>query len=171
MSGKAPLYYWDSCLFLAWLKDETTRKPGEMDGVREFVDKLRKGQISIITSTMTYVEVTTAKLPIGVTTLLEDVFKKRNLQKIAVDIKIAKLARDLRDYYSLRASEHNNKTLSSPDAVHLATAILYKVDEFHTFDEKNRNGTLGLIPLSGDVGGHSLIICKPVAKQPGLNIK
>ena len=24
MTGGSPLYYWDTCLFLAWLKDEPT---------------------------------------------------------------------------------------------------------------------------------------------------
>jgi hypothetical protein len=33
-----PLYYWDTCLFLAWLKDEE-RKSGEMDGVRDIIQK------------------------------------------------------------------------------------------------------------------------------------
>lgn len=29
MAGSEPTYYWDSCLFVAWLKDEE-RKSGEM---------------------------------------------------------------------------------------------------------------------------------------------
>ena len=33
MRGSDPLYYWDTCLFLAWIKDEE-RPTGEMDGVR-----------------------------------------------------------------------------------------------------------------------------------------
>ena len=32
-------------------------------------------------------------------------------------------------------------------------------------------GALGLIPLSGDVGGHKLRICKPVAQHPELDLR
>lgn len=62
-------------------------------------------------------------------------------------------------------------TLTVPDSLHLATAILYRATEFHTFDEndKPKQNALGLLPLSGDVAGHKLKICKPEAKQFGLN--
>lgn len=30
MAGTEPIYYWDSCLFLAWIKDEE-RQTGDMD--------------------------------------------------------------------------------------------------------------------------------------------
>ena len=45
MPGPSTLYYWDTCLFLAWLKDEE-RKVGEMDGVRE---KTTVGRVLLIT--------------------------------------------------------------------------------------------------------------------------
>jgi hypothetical protein len=54
--------------------------------------------------------------------------------------------------------------LKSPDAIHLATAILYRADEFHTFDDQ-------LIGLSGNVGGHRLIVCKPETKSPELDLR
>jgi len=69
------------------------------------------------------------------------------------------IAHDLRNHYAMLGG----KTLSSPDAIHLTTAILYRVDEFHTFDEDGSSGSLGLNPLSGNVGGHRLTICKPEA--------
>jgi transposase-like protein len=53
--------------------------------------------------------------------------------------------------------------LKTPDAIHLASAILHRADEFHTFDET-------LIALSGNVAGHKLTICKPIAKNPELDL-
>jgi hypothetical protein len=44
MPGNSPLYYWDTCLFLAWLKD-VERNLGEMDGVRETIDRCRRREV------------------------------------------------------------------------------------------------------------------------------
>jgi len=162
-------YYWDACLFIAWLKDEK-RPSGEMDGVRDLIAKVKRREVSIMTSALTFVEVTEAKVGAGIINLLDDLFKRPNLGKIILDIRVAKLARDLRDYYSSRPDQYHKKTLSIPDAIHIATAILYKADAFHTFDGDNRSKTLGLLPLGGNVAGHNLIIEKPAAKQPGLDL-
>jgi hypothetical protein len=78
---------------------------------------------------------------------------------------------DPSDVVRWRAAEFDGKTVSVPDAIHLATALIYRADEFHTFDGKNGRNTLGLLPLSGDVGGHKLTICKPVAKSPELDLR
>jgi hypothetical protein len=42
--------------------------------------------------------------------------------------------------------------------------ILFRADEFHTFDD-------ALIALSGNVAGHRLIICKPIARNPELDLQ
>jgi hypothetical protein len=139
MAGANPLYYWDTCLFLAWINDEQ-RKTGLQ-----------------------------SNLPVGIAPLFIDLLKR--LSKVGVDSKIAGLAHDLRNYYSERADQYDGKTLCVPDAIHLATAILYRVDEFHTFDEKGSSRSLGLLPLSGDVGGHRLKICKPEARNPELDLR
>ena len=47
MPGNTPIYYWDSCLFLAWLKDEE-RKLGEMDGVREIIERSKRREVKIL---------------------------------------------------------------------------------------------------------------------------
>ena len=41
--------YWDSCIFLAWLKDEKDRKPGEMAGVREYINKIKRREVHMMT--------------------------------------------------------------------------------------------------------------------------
>jgi PIN domain len=77
-----------------------------------------------------------------------------------MDSKCAGLAHDIRDHYVAAG----NKGIKTPDAIHLATAILYRATEFHTFDER-------LLDLSGNVGGHGLKICKPEAKNPQLDLR
>jgi len=164
MPGNTPVYYWDTCLFLAWLKDEE-RKNGEMDGVREVIERSKRRDAKIVTSTLTSIEVLSSKIPAGMKTLFDGLMKR--ISRLGMDTKVASLAHDLRDYYALLGG----KTLSTPDAIHLATAILYRVDEFHTFDENGKNNSLGLIPLSGNVAGNRLIICKPEAKRPQLDLR
>lgn len=165
MAGNDPVYYWDTCIFLAWLKNETGRKPGEMDGVTDCLEKFKRRELTLVTSVLTITEISIAKIPAGTETLLDEVMQRPNFSRIAIDIRVAKLARDLRNYYLARP-EWGGKTLTVPDALHLATAILYRVKEFHTFDEHGDKNTLGLLPLTGNVAGHNLAICKPpVSRQ------
>jgi predicted nucleic acid-binding protein len=167
MAGGNPTYDWDTCLFLAWLHDEQ-RKSGEMDGVREIIARHKRRDVKLVTSVLTQVEVLQSKIPVGVGTAFTDLLKR--VTRIGIDTKVASMAHDLRDHYASAAARTGSKTLSTPDAIHLATAILYRVDEFHTFDEDGSKN-LGLIPLSGNVGGHRLTICKPEAKNPGLDLR
>ena len=168
MAGAEPIYYWDTCLFVAWIKDEE-RPTGEMDGVREVIDKHKRRQVKIITSTLTTVETLQCKLPVGLDNLFHGLLKR--VTRLGMDSKVASLAHDIRDRYAKRASEFDGKTLSTPDAIHLATAILYRATEFHTFDRDGSAKSLGLLPLSGNVGGHRLTICKPQAINPSLDLK
>jgi predicted nucleic acid-binding protein len=167
MAGNEPSYYWDTCLFLAWIKDEE-RPTGEMDGVRECIGRFKRREVKIVTSVLTSVEALSSKLPVGMEALFNGLMKR--VFRLGVDSKVSSLAHDLRNHYAARASEFGGKTLSTPDAIHLATAVLYRVTEFHTFDRDGSAKSLGLLPLSGNVGGHRLTICKPVARFPELDL-
>ena len=156
MPGRPPLYYWDACLFLAWLKDEE-RKIGEMDGVRDIIQRIRRRDAKVITSVLTTVEVLAAKVPVGVESPFKALLKRISRQ--SMDMRVASLAHDLRNHYATLG-----RSLKTPDAIHLATAVQYRADEFHTFDDQ-------LLSFSGDVGGHRLIICKPETKAPQLDLR
>ncbi len=156
MAGNNPLYYWDTCMFLAWLKDEE-RKSGEMDGLREVIDRSKKRDCRLMTSVLTSVEVLQAKIPAGVDAMFSGLLKR--MARVGVDTKVAQLAHDIRNYYA-----KDGKSLKTPDAIHLATAILHRANEFHTFDEQ-------LIASSGDIAGHRLIVCKPAARNPQLDLR
>ena len=164
MPGSNTVYYWDTCLFLAWLKDEE-RPVGEMDGVREVIERSKRREVKIMTSVLTTVEVLSAKIPSGMDTLFQQLMKRVN--RVGIDLRVASLAHDVRSHYA----RVGGKTLSTPDAIHLATGILYRVDEFHTFDEAGSRNSLGLIPLSGNVAGNRLTICKPEARRPQLDLR
>ena len=46
MATGRQLFYWDACIFIAWIKDET-RNIGEMEGVAEMVKLVDRGQALI----------------------------------------------------------------------------------------------------------------------------
>ena len=137
----SPLFYWDSCLFLAWLKDEETRAGGNgrRSGHYPKNDAPRRQSYDFRSD---HIEVLSSRIPLEWTPYFIDLIKRLNRQ--SVDIRVAAIAHDLRNYYALAG-----RSLKSPDAIHLATAILYRADEFHTFDDQ-------LIALSGNVGGEQI---------------
>jgi predicted nucleic acid-binding protein len=158
-SGK-PVYYWDSCLFIAWIADEI-RGPGEMEGLAEAVAMVDTGKCFILTSVATVGEVLLSSL----TTDAQEKFKSlsRNPAFTFADISfpISELASQIRDFY--RGQQPQSMSVELPDAQHLATAIAYKeVDEFHTFDGDD------LLRFNGNVAGFNLKICKPTAIQKWL---
>lgn len=153
MSNTKPKYYWDANIFLAWLKNEK-RKAGEMDGVAEIVWMVDRNQAVIVTSVVSKSEVLQSSLPLPAQGLFSQIFQRPNLVLVDFSDRIADLAGTIRDFY-----KQQGKRVKLGDAQHLATAIAYQVDEFHTFDEDD------LIPLSGNVAGNKLIICKPKGTQ------
>lgn len=171
MSGNKRLIYWDSCIFISWLMNEQRPDPKDMAGVFDIIERLNRREVTLITSTISQTEIAACNVGQLVMPLLDELMKKKSIQRVAVDIKIAHMARTLRDFYQSEPSTLDKdgnkvgKTLSVPDAIHLATALLHKVDVFQTFDEKNSKGSLGLIPLSGNVARHNLKIEKPSIEQ------
>ena len=170
MSGSREVYYWDTCIFIAWLTDEKRQDERDMDGIRKYIKRLQKREITIVTSAITHIEILEASVGSAGVSSFEKLTKRKNFQTIATDIKIAKIAQEIRNYYSLKKAENNNKNISVPDAIHLATAILHKVKSFHTFDKNDRKNTLGLLPLSGNIAEYQLTIEKPPIKQLEMDL-
>ena len=143
---KEDLICWDSSVLISWLR-------GDEDAVRNratqaVVQHIRKRASKLAVSTLLYVEVLESTMP---TSAIEQ-FKKfmRNRQMIdiiAVDIRVAEKAQAIRN--------KSSRTLSTPDAVHMATAIVSGAKLFHTFDN-------GLLRLSGknEVEGLAITACE-----------
>ena len=130
---KRQIRYWDADCFLAWLKAE----PEKATSCRGAVTGASKGEIMLVTSALTLVEVIKLKGRQHVTKadakLISDFFKNEFIRVQNVDRYIAELARNL---------IWNHESLQPKDAIHVATAVKHEIERFDTFDEK-------LIKLSG----------------------
>ena len=157
----APIIYWDTCVFLAWLKNED--RPGtEMADLASVVDEIEKRNFHLITSVTTKIEVLPKRSGEEVMTKFNKLFKLRNVDEVVIDERIANKAREIREYYI----ESGKRSIGLADTLHLATAIIRKASVFHTFDDgKSNKRRLGLLELSGNVAGHSLKIEKPHTQQ------
>jgi len=169
MKRGKPLIYWDTSVFLAWIKNEE-RPNNEMAGVNDVALKIHSDQIILITSTVTEMEILESTLDDLAKKRYSDLFKRKNCQPVILDPKITPLTHELRDYYQKQKAIDRLPTLTTPDAIHLATAIFHGATEFHTFDENNEpRKRRALIPLSGNVAGcYPLVICKPPIPVQGL---
>lgn len=158
-----PLVYWDACILIALLTDED-RPDGEMEGVYSWAERIDREEAVLVVSSLNRLEV----LPTHLSSAQEEVFqnflKRSNVMEVEMGARVIEKARELMDFYQQLKPE-SGKILCRDDAIHLATAILYEVEEFHTFDEVGKGRCLGLIPLSGNVAGHPLKILKPAVEQ------
>ena len=78
-------------------------------------------------------------------------------------------ARDIRVKFLGHPSK---RKLSTPDAIHLATAMIYKADQFWTFDDGKKNPKyLGLLELDGHEWLDKLAICRPTIENPELPLE
>ena len=51
MARNKPIFYWDTNIFIAWVKNED-RPTGEMDGVLEIAEKIHRNEAILITSSL-----------------------------------------------------------------------------------------------------------------------
>lgn len=167
MNGtKDKVYYWDACIYLAWLKGEMSHGKEHMAALKLIADENFQMKNVIITSTITQIEVLSSNLTADEEDRFKKSFRAQHHIQYDVDPPIAQRARLIREKF---LKQGNGKKLSTPDAIHLATACIYGADEFLTFDDGQKNKKeIGLLSLSGHADLDKLVICKPTVAQQGL---
>jgi predicted nucleic acid-binding protein len=151
--AEKPRYYWDACAWIALIQQEA----GRFDSLRYVIEQAQEEKVEIWTSNFTLAEVYKRPCDGDQKMLLpqqdkpfEDYIIQSFVQRVQVDYDVGVLARRL-----LR----NYPTIQKPqDGIHLATALLYNVDELHTFDREN------LLDLSDKIARRDskmLRICHP----------
>jgi predicted nucleic acid-binding protein len=158
--SKPTIIYWDACVYLAWLKaEEEAHGKESIDALRETAQDNYEKKTVIVTSTITFIEVLSAKLDADQERRFRACFRSQDHISRDLDPPIAMRARDFRQRL---LQEEAGKGLSTPDAIHLATASIYETSEFWTFDDgKKGRKNLGLLVLNGDERVGGLKICKP----------
>ncbi len=148
--------YWDSCVWLGVLNDE----PDKVDSARWLIERAERGEVEIWTSTITLAEVYKVRqsgdADPEADKKLDDFLSQPYIVHVQVDWDIAMEARRL-----LRAKLPGLKKPN--DAIHLACAVWYDIETFHTFDRDD------LLPLTGLVkcrNGKSITVCKPPDRPP-----
>jgi hypothetical protein len=157
-------YYWDACIFIAWLMEDEHQPGAVMDGIERIVAEVERNEAILITSFLTKSEVLECKLTPRAKELFNKIFQRRNVQIAQGDRRVGDLAAEIRNRY-----ERQGTSISVPDTIHLASAIVYGADEFHTLDGAGkRKRKSDLLSLDGNVAGHNLRICVPEAGQMNL---
>lgn len=139
--ARREVIYWDACVFISWLEN----KQDTVDEILPLVEKIESGKAGILVSTLIRLEVLPNKMPHGADQKFGDFLHKKNqIEEVAVDGTVIEAAKEIRV----------NTNMSTPDAIHIATAIIYKVRTFYTYDKK-------LLKWNGDPEIKGLVICNP----------
>lgn len=149
-------YYWDANVLIAYIKGKgkgENRTDEEMEGIYAVIQEVKDNKAVIVTSALTSTEVFAGNLTEEQKQRYNDIYARPSTVQVDVYPNISKLASEIREHYN------NIKRIRTPDAIHLATAILTEVDCMHAFDGDD------LLNLNGDVKGYNLKICKPQLLQ------
>lgn len=160
MKNGKPKYYWDSAVIISWLQDEKRENPTESQGLSHIINMMEKGNAILMTSVLWRVEVWDYYLNNEQNSLMRKVSQNKNFQELSANYQIMDLAGEIRSFHNQR--DKTKRSIKTPDAIHLASALHYEATEFHTFDKK-------LISLDGNVGGHQLKINAPKLNLPLFN--
>jgi predicted nucleic acid-binding protein len=121
--------YWDTDVFIHRFQ----KTPEHIDILTQLTDAAERGEIVFVQSTFTIAELVKdpegEKLTDAQETLIEDFFENDFVIVRTLTEQIALLSRKIAREYSIKPG----------DAVHVATALFWKVPILHTFDNKLLN--------------------------------
>ena len=127
---KEDVICWDSSVFISWLRGGEGEDRDR--AIRSLVERVEAGDYKVVVSTLLYVEVLERNMSERAMEQFKKFIQNRAMISIvAVDIRVARKAQMIRD--TLRKKSEN---VSTPDAVHIATAIVSEAKFFHTFDDR-----------------------------------
>lgn len=151
-------YCWDSCVFIAILSAET-RSHDELVALRDVVDAVDRGHVSMVTSTIIQAEVLDAVRDTARASRFRHILDLPNVLEESVTPGIGRRAGEIR-----LALRRQQRKLQAADAIFVATALVHKCVSLQTYDEQ-------LLNLSGRPEVHGLAITKPVADQTSLALE
>lgn len=164
MPNKPKRIYWDACVFISLVSGDE----GRVEDVVALMDAADKGDLEILTSEMSVVEVAyladeidedSGEVPADVSEEIETLWTPPSpVRRVELSSALSREARRL-----IRATKGNGTRLGAADAIHLATAKQLGVDEIHTYEnEAHRTHWAALVGIP---------VCAPLADAPQLGLK
>ena len=129
MASKPIIYCWDSNVFLAWLGEEKSAPLANIELVIDEIDKLLAVLLVPVTA---YSEVLEAKHTNKQMDKFRKFLERSNVIVADVTKAIAEKAGEIR---SRGLTARPKRSIRTPDATFMATAIIYRADVFHTLEE------------------------------------
>lgn len=146
-------FYWDACIWISLINEEEPIS----SRCKALIEMARRGLVEIWTSSISLAEVYKKKCDGDIVSITEE--KDSNFENFIEQDFLVVVQVDHRVGIYARRLLRSNSILRKPnDAIHLASAALNNLDEFHTSDREN------LLPLDGEIScedGRSLKICLP----------
>ncbi len=122
--GTEPVVYLDTSVFIALIQNEAGRVAACKDAMQDAIEEKTKA----LTSALAIAEVVKGEagmIPEAAEPAIESFFSSLWLRVAAVDQRVAVRAREVSRLYGLKP----------PDAIHVATAILYGASRIFTYDK------------------------------------
>lgn len=163
-TGKRKIY-WDSSCWLAWLNGEglETWPADVVDGIRDVVIEIESGATILFTSSLSRTEVPIERLNEIQKEKYAKLLRRSNVMQVDPTVKVFDRAAQIREFH---AQQIPKRSVLTPDAIHLATAIIYGADEFQTMDGLQTGGSRRkLLALTGNVGGYDLKVVPPYKRN------
>jgi len=134
-----------------------------MEKLRQLEALSDVGAITIFTPTITLIEVLACKLTDQQETAFRELLQRSNVLPVSVTMRIAERAREIRNHYRIIGHE-----IAVPDAIHLATALIYQATALHTFDGCGKRARhTDLLKLATPIiGKYPLTVCTPEPPPP-----
>jgi predicted nucleic acid-binding protein len=159
-TGRRRKIYWDTTCWLAWLNGEGTDvwPAAVVQGIEDVVEEVNNGAALLFTSAIFKTEIYVGRLTEARRDDYQRIMRRRNVREMDGTPKVTELASIIREHH-----DKEGRKVHTADAIHLATAIIYQADEFHTMDGLQQGGSKRrkLLSLSGNVAGYPLKIVNP----------
>lgn len=157
--------YWDSCVFIAYLRDHPSQKT-HVDEILNLLQQAEHGRIRVVTSTLAVAEVRpyADKYDAARMEFIEDLFLTNRpwFKLVALTRHYAGQARTIAE---------RNRNLQNTDAIHIATAIEEHADVLFTMDgfsPRDQVTPSKLLAWNGKIGDPPLRIELPKASMGPL---
>lgn len=172
MSDALDLFYWDTCIFYEFLKDEPVEEEMKQ-AINDLLLENKQKRNRICTSVVTHNEVLPKRLTQEAESAYWEKFNSPVFFDIEADRSVILLSRKIRNYYfKTKEADGEARLMTTGDSIHLATAIIHEAAEFHTRDNKRKGGVVSLLTLNsispgGKIcGEYDLKIVSPRAREP-----